>query len=147
MDKEWTGSFQPSLSAASISAEAALFQFRSNILLCQPTGMSWRKTMLTRSLYFWCQTGVGFGGWLENRKRSQGAQEAQATKANGKALLLWAHSLRSAFKWTGLGSCSCLSYYTIQAPTQLRVDYTMPAMLVEPVIKAQPWKIFCDADQ
>lgn len=38
--------------------------------------------MLTRSLYFWCQTGVGFGGWLENRNRSQGAWEVQAAKAN-----------------------------------------------------------------
>lgn len=104
MDNERTGSFQPSLSAASNSAEAALFQFRSNILLCQPTGMSWRKIMLSGSLYFWCQTGAGFGGWPENRSRSQGAQEVQATKANSKALLLCARSPRSAVKWTGLGS-------------------------------------------
>lgn len=56
------------------------------IPLCQPTGMSWRRIMLSRSLYFWCQTGVGFGGWLENRHRSQGAQE----------LLLHTHFPRSA---------------------------------------------------
>lgn len=82
MDKEWTSSFQLSLSAASSPGEAALFKFCSNVLLRQPTGMSWRKIMFTRFLYFLCQTGLGFGGWLEERNRSQGAQEVQATKAN-----------------------------------------------------------------
>lgn len=102
--------------------------------------------MLTRSLYFWCQTGAGFGGWLENTNRSQGAQEVPAIKANSKALLLCARSLRSAIKWTCLGRRLCLTYYTIQVPTQLCAAYAMPMMPVEPIIEVQPWKMFHDAD-
>lgn len=119
MDKERTDSFQPHLSASN-SVEAALFQFCSSILLCQPTGMSQRKIMLSGSLYFQCQTVEKFGGQLEDRNSSQGTQEAWATKANSKTLLVCSPSLRSAISWISFGRSLCLSYYTMLVLTGLQ---------------------------
>lgn len=79
MGTEWTSSFWLSLHPA---LWKQLYSNSTAVSPCTSPGMSWRRIMLTSSLYFWCHTGVGFGGWLENRNRSQGAQEMQTAKAN-----------------------------------------------------------------